>query len=372
MATRRAQYRIIYEELQEQIKSGKLKAGEKVPTEKELSERYKVSRITSKKAMDLAAENNLITRMPGKGSFVTGNAKRKSQGDIQNKAPVIAVIQPELSEFFGLQFYKELELTAHEQGVYLIHGISNKCIEKEKSLIRSYIEFGVDGFIIQPVHYETFSNEILKLILEAYPLVLIDRSLKDISCTNVVSDNVAAGMKAIDHLFSLGHRNIGIASRPVEACSSLKDRLKGVQDYYMEKEVPFKKDSLFIALDGLDDKQDLTFQEHKERIREYLTKNREITAIFSLEYSPVPIIQIVAAEMGLRIPEDLSLISFDNPGHLIKKLNPVTHIRQREKEIARTAYSMIDMMIRGEKPENPQNIIETDLVICHSTSRTEG
>ena len=63
-------YKKIYDDLLEAIEKGIYPPGSKLPSEKELMEQYNVSRITSKKALEMLADRNIIVRMPGKGSFV--------------------------------------------------------------------------------------------------------------------------------------------------------------------------------------------------------------------------------------------------------------------------------------------------------------
>ena len=63
-------YEQIYEEIREKIEERGYRVGDRLPSEKELSEQYHVSRITSKKAVELLAEEGLVTRIPGKGTFV--------------------------------------------------------------------------------------------------------------------------------------------------------------------------------------------------------------------------------------------------------------------------------------------------------------
>lgn len=65
-------YEQIYNDIIEGIENGTYKKGDRLPSEKELSEKYCVSRITSKKALELLAEEGRIIRMAGKGSFVSG------------------------------------------------------------------------------------------------------------------------------------------------------------------------------------------------------------------------------------------------------------------------------------------------------------
>ncbi|MCL2884886.1 MAG: GntR family transcriptional regulator, partial [Oscillospiraceae bacterium] len=71
-------YRKIYNDLLGQIRSGQLKPGDKVPTEEQLSATYSVSRITSKKAVEMLAGEGLVTRTPGRGTFVAPAARAPS------------------------------------------------------------------------------------------------------------------------------------------------------------------------------------------------------------------------------------------------------------------------------------------------------
>ena len=69
-------YLKIYNDLLAGIKNGTYASGSRLPSEKELSSSYDVSRITSKKALEMLAEQNMITRMPGKGSYVSYSGER--------------------------------------------------------------------------------------------------------------------------------------------------------------------------------------------------------------------------------------------------------------------------------------------------------
>ena len=71
-------YETIYNDLLEGIRNGTYPAGSRLPSEKELAGQYGVSRITSKKALELLAERGMISRMPGRGSFVLETAVKQT------------------------------------------------------------------------------------------------------------------------------------------------------------------------------------------------------------------------------------------------------------------------------------------------------
>ncbi len=360
-------YKTIYDKIVAKIESGEYKVGSQIPTEAEWATTYKVSRITSKKALDLAAESGIITKQPGRGSFVTEEALQICRKKHRGKEKILAVVQHDLSDFFGLDFFLHLEKAAEQAGFLLVTGISNKSREKEKRLITKFRDYGVDGFIIFPVHNERFNNEILKLILDKFPVILIDRYLRDVACPNVVSQNLEAAYHGMNYLYSLGHRNIGIISRPIEDTSTLQEREKGVRNAIMEQGFQSKPEWWLTSLEGLDNKEEQSFQKHKELVKKFLQQNSDITAIFTLEYSPIPIIEVAAKELGINIPKDLSIMSFDSPGHLVNHKQPLTHMRQQEQEIAERAISLMKGMLQGKQPETYRHEVAVELVEGETT-----
>jgi len=342
-------YRRIYRELLDNIRSGVWKPGDRLPSEKEWAERYGVSRITSKKALDMAAEQGIIRRYPGKGSFITEQAYKLSRNEKRRNQKILGLIQPGLSESYGLGIFLTLQKLCRQEGFLMLSGISED-LQGEKELLLEYKEYGVDGILIFPVHNERFNHEILKLIFEGFPVVLLDRYLKDVSCPNVVTDNQSAACSGMEHLFRLNHRHIGILSRCIDETTSLQEREKGVISAYRERGMKINTDFWLIDLDLTSAGDDEAFRDLTGRIRDFLRKRPQITALFALEYGIVPLIEQAAADLALEIPGDLSVLCFDSPGSSQNRIRPVTHLRQNEEEIARQAFSMIRKSMKGEDP----------------------
>lgn len=371
MAGKTPLYRVIYEEILHKIETGEFKPGQKLPTEVELAEQYRVSRITSKKALDMAAEHHIITRRAGLGSFVTDNSKKMIGRKLHTTKRVFGIIQHDIADSFGLQLFQRLEQLAQEKNILTLTGFSNNDIDTEKKLIQDFFRYGVDGFIISPVHNETFNNDILKLILDGFPVVLIDRYLKDISCPNVISKNFEAACEGMNYLYSLGHRNIGILSRPLDSATTLLEREKGIMRAVIESGHTLRHEWWLTSLEQIDTKNEESFDNAKEQIRRFLSANRDLTAIFGLKYSVIPVVEVVAHELGLSIPEDLSLICFDSPGYLVNHIQPVTHLKQNESKMAERAFCLIEKMLSGEKVDYRQEI-DVDLVVGETTCRNRN
>lgn len=167
-------YEQIYEEIRAKIEERGYQVGDRLPSEKELSEQYHVSRITSKKAVELLAEEGLVTRIPGKGTFViehqeTPKALEVPAGSIAEKkplsdhTPVIGVVLDGFGADFGCQMLGSIEMECRNQGFGMMLICSYGRKDGETAGIERLRELGVNGIIIMCVHDENYSESILKM-----------------------------------------------------------------------------------------------------------------------------------------------------------------------------------------------------------------
>ena len=341
-------YQKIYNDLILDIENKKYQIGDKLPTEAELSKQYKVSRITAKKAMDMLAEKKLVARRQGLGTIVI-NAKSIATEVPENTKPVtIGLIQHDISPTFGLEFLQTMELLTQEKDMLLITGFSNHSIESEEKLLERFRAYGVEGIIISPVHNQSFNNTFIRLVMNRYPLVLLDRYLKDLTCPNVVSMNYEGAQEVVNYLFNLGHRNIAFLSRDIASATTLQERRNGILKAMAQKGLISHPDWWLSGLTEKAGKQTDQYISDKNSIKELLVDNPEITAVVCLKCFPVPMVFEATKEIGKVIPEDLSLISFDSPGFLCNKIIRLSHVKQDESMMAKKAFAMLLNLIDGK------------------------
>ena len=150
-------YLKIYNYLIDEIKAGKFDAGERLPSEKELADKFNVSRITSKKALDMLSRDGIIKRIPGKGSFVNEDRTALENGSqlaINNNAnkSLIGIILPDFSESYGIGLISGIEEQSYKNNFFIVTRRSHGDRVLEEEAINDLIEIGVDGIIIMPVH----------------------------------------------------------------------------------------------------------------------------------------------------------------------------------------------------------------------------
>ncbi len=158
-----------------------------------------MSRITPKRSLEKLTEEGLVVRYVGKGSFVKGNELNQAsilankEGHESVRA-LIGVIVTDFGDSYGKDLISGIEQAISGKGfIVLKRTFGSPQLEKEA--IEELLLLGVNGLIILPAQAEHFSSEILKLVINDYPVVLVDRYLKGVPAASFSSDNLKAAKK---------------------------------------------------------------------------------------------------------------------------------------------------------------------------------
>jgi DNA-binding LacI/PurR family transcriptional regulator len=342
-------YRHIYDFLLGEIKSGKLLPGDRVPSEKELCGQFSVSRITSKRALELLTEQGYITRFPGRGSFVA--KKSRETGNPLHGSRAIGFVISDFSDNFGTRLLFSIENACRERGYHLILKRSMDSLTEEAKAIVSLTALGVDGLLILPIHGEYYNEEILKLILEKKPLAFVDRKMRGLSAPSFSTDNIAAARVGAEYLLNLGHRSIGFYSGPISNTSTVEDRRHGFIDAYAGNSIPINEQFFCTNLISswtypFSDREHVI--QDIERVKTHLLTYPEISAAFAAEYNMALIINTAAEQLGRRVPGDLSILTFDSSPSITGE-SRFTHLRQDEESMGRKAVETLDALIFSDQ-----------------------
>jgi DNA-binding LacI/PurR family transcriptional regulator len=339
-------YKHIHDDLVKKISSGELKSGDKLPSEKELCSLYAVSRITSKKAMEVLVEEGLISRLPGRGSFVGGSIRRKAAG-IVSASRFIGLIISDFNDAYGTRLVYAIEETCNALGYHLILKRTHDSVVAEEQALRSLTCEGtagleIAGILILPAHGEYYNAEILKQIVNKRPLVFVDRKMKGLPVPSVSTDNVATAKLGVECLLHLGHRNIAFYSGPIEYISTVEARRSGFIKVFADNGIVL--DPAFVC-------PDISTDGGLEAVKNHLSEHPEITAAFASEFSIAMIVKRASQNMGRSIPEDFSLITVDSPIYMPDNL-VFTYLQQNEYEIGKEAVELLHSIIMGADPSS--------------------
>ncbi|MEK3901858.1 MULTISPECIES: GntR family transcriptional regulator [unclassified Paenibacillus] len=350
-------YEKIFQTLRERINKNEYKAGERVPSEKELCSEFGVSRITSKKALKMLADEHLIVRQPGRGSFVAdANSLIMKPFELPQtvrttgKKRIIGLVITHFSDMYGTELIYGMEEASRDHDAFLVVRRSFGIPELEEKAIQQLLGLGVDGLIIFPAQGEYFSAEILKLVIQKFPFVMIDRYLKGIPASSVSTDNIQAAKEATQYLFGLGHRHIGFLAPPPANTTAIEERIDGIIEAHVGQNLLVNRElwmeTITSTMPNVFDPQARI--EDVDRLVEHLRQHPQITALFAAEYNIALLVEEAADRLGLRIPEDLSVICFDSPE--LQEGCRITHMRQNQFSIGKQAFENVLTMQGNEQP----------------------
>ena len=352
-------YKIIYDDLVEGIQSGKYPAGSKLPSEKELMDKYNVSRITSKKALEMLAERNVIVRMPGKGSYVldeskAGDDRHPLQGiaalepDPEKKNRMIGVVLDSFGPTFGCDIVAGIEHECWTKHYNMVLKCSYGTIEDEVRAIDELTAMGVDGIILMCTQGEAYNVRIMRLALDNFPMVLIDRELKGLSIPYIGTDNYAAAKELVGVLIEQGHKNICFVSGSPLQTSSVFDRFNGYRDGLLEHNIITNEDmwitDLNLAVENLDEFRDVD-KVMRMKLQEYAKTHEQVTAYFAINETMGANIYKALKEIGV----EREIVFFDGSENPFEDEEKFTHVTQGQYLMGAMAVKALGKIFKGEE-----------------------
>lgn len=366
-------YEQMFMYLKGQILNGEFEVGERIPSEKELMEQFSVSRITSKKALDMLMQDGYIMRQPGRGSFVIPREKAAAEQGAASPAVsregriVLGLIMEDFSDSYGKEMLVEMEKTAQELGIYLMLRLSFSRPDIEEKAIQALKDYGVDGLIIYPTRGQNFSPEILKLVINRFPHILIDRYLKGTDTTAISTDNVEAGRAGTEYLLDLQHKHIGMLASRVTDNVAIEERMEGFVRAHAERGVVLDRSLWLTDMMSTpdDDSPEASVENKIALVQQMLRDHPEVTALFAMEYELALIAKEAVEKLGLHIPEQISILCFDSPRHSVA-LYPFTHLQQNQKQFGKLAVNYVLELIHG-RPVPSKISLPAELILGDST-----
>ena len=255
-----------------------------------------------------------------------------------NRSKTIGVVIPELSSIFCTSIITIIEDILRKSG-YAIMVCDCRTDEKlEVQAVEFLINKMVDGIINMPVSKD---GEHLKLPLSKnIPVVLIDRYMKDLAVDAVLIDNVKASQEAVDYLIDNGHQKIGIICGS-QGIFTTQQRLLGYNQAFILKGMSPEN--------SLIDYGEYTVEGGYESMKRLLKKN--ISAVLVTNYEMTLGAIIAINEMGIKIPDELSFIGFDNLQISQIIMPKLAIVLQPIEKIAENAAQIMLQRLSGQRRE---------------------
>lgn len=263
-----------------------------------------------------------------------------------NRTKTIGIIIPELNNIFCAEIITEVEDLLRSRG-YATMICDCRTDEKRESEAAEFLYHRrVDGLIVMPTGE---SGSFLKRFLKAKkPVVLVDRRMTDIECDCVLVDNEGAVYGAVQSLLASGHRKIGMIAGP-EGIYTARERYAGYQRAL--EETGIQSDP------GLVIRGNYTIAGGADAMHRLVQQNPDMTAVMVSNYEMTVGAMIEANEKDIRIPEQLSIIGFDNVEFAKASVPKLSIVTQPTKEIAHNVAELMLKRLEGEaKNYEPETV----------------
>jgi len=229
--------------------------------------------------------------------------------------------------------------------------------EIERAEIENLNNLYIDGLII--VYGPNRIDHINEANRNNIPIVYGAREIEKTQTYSVIINNKKAMKEAVNYLYKFGHRKIGYISSSYERKLTHEKRYKGYLAGLKENNLPIDPSSIIIDDLFLSDDLDETY----DLYRNYINENKgKITAIItSADYIAVKLLGVLN-DCKMKVPEDLSVMGFDNIAISQYTIPPLTTVKQPKEEMGATAMKLLIELIEKKKIKKKTICLPTKII----------
>ncbi|MDQ0062527.1 GntR family transcriptional regulator [Paenibacillus harenae] len=351
------------------IENRRLQPHDPVPSEGELAKLFGVSRMTSKLALERLADQGLVYRLPRRGTFLSGQqdggasnigalppeSKALPKEEKQNKQ--IALIVPHLSDYTS-KIIAAAESEARKHDSDLILKIS-KDKEDEDRCLQRLVEGGISGIILFPQGRKTCSDQVLRLKLQQFPIVIIDRIFREVQIDCVYHDHYLGSYQMTKYLIEKGHREIGYTSNAIDNITSREERYQGYIQSLLDHAIPVKNQYIHFRSVPCDTRR---INESDPEQETFMHDNPQMTALLCGDDHIAISTLNTALSMGISVPDKLSIVGFSDIQLSALSPIPLTTVRQDTGQLAQSAFNLLMKRVNHSLEKQITIKIQTTIV----------
>jgi GntR family transcriptional regulator of arabinose operon len=344
------------------LHSGRLKLNEQMPSENEIAEQFQMSRQTVRQTFGELEQEGWLFRVQGKGTFVSNPQAQKAQA-----VQMIGVVTTYISDYIFPLIVRGAEAALRDKGYRLVLSSTDNDKEKERENLAMMMSQPLSGLIIEPTKSAEGNPNLsyyLSLDYQKIPYIMINECYPEMDCPYVKMDDELGGFLAAEHLIELGHKRIAgfFKTDDLQGVNRLKGFMRAHHQYqiplvpeyvvnYSSEERYTKPSEMAGKLLGMSEERPTAFVCYNDGI-----------AVNLLE---------VIRKLGLSIPEDLSMVGFDDSNLATATEVKLTTLTHPKTEMGVAAAEILINIIEGKTQDQAsrQRIFIPELIIRTSTMK---
>jgi LacI family transcriptional regulator len=307
------------------------------------ADNYRISKDTEKRVKEIAKNSGYRPNFLAKGLRL-------------KRTKTIGLVIPDISNPFFAHVTRSIQISAHKLGYSLIVCNTDEDLDNELEHVDLLTSKGVDGYIIMPVG--TSYSHLERLLMDNKPMVLLDRCFDELNTNSVLVDNYVGALQATEHLIGFGHESIAII-QGLPNTYTAKERLKGYMAALEKHHIPVEE-SLIV---GKDFRKENGYIETKF----LLNLHNPPSAIFTT--SDLITLGALQAffEEDIKIPDDISLVAFDDIDFAPFLVSPLTLVSQPKELMGEIAVKLLVDDIKNDGLKAKQRIVLTPRLVVRKS-----
>lgn len=341
-------------DLRRRIASGKLSPGQQLPTIAVLCQQYEVSAITIRAVLAELSAAGYVQSRRGAGSYVRGASGTPSL----SAQKVVALLVGSWEAPLFASIIQGAEEQCHREGYRLLLSSSRYDVEREAEHLNELAQ-QVAGLIVVPVCSDANREIYAALMARKVPLVFVDSNIAGIEAPLVTTDNRRGGDEATRHLIERGHRELFVLSGKHH--TSLQERLQGYRDALESAGIAFDA----AKIRACDENEASAYHMTRELLPRL--KQSAPCGLFALTDRIASGAYMALKESGLRIPDDVAVVGFDDIG--AANMEPaLSSVRQEPREMGAAAARLLFDCIRFGVQGPPRTVVLPPQLVVRASS----
>jgi LacI family transcriptional regulator, galactose operon repressor len=343
--------------LRSAIEQGVYTSGRLIPSERELSSSEGLSRTTVRRAIQLLVDEGVLYRVPGSGTYV-GRAAPLTTEPPQEHATIGLILPTLANPYFG-ELVTVIEREATRADYQLLLGQSDLTGRSMAPYLARYAEnTAVKGVIAVSTGEDIPAASYEQVARAGKPFLFVVRHAETVGADSVATDHVGGARELMRYLIGLGHRRIAyIGSVRARTPRHYQGYIEGLREAGLPEDP-----GLHVRGEG-----DSLDQVGEVGARELLERRTSFTAIFAqVDQMAIGVLRALRA-VGIRVPDDVSVVGFDNIPSAEHLQPPLTTVDHTVYEIGRLAVLLLQDRMTG-RYDGPARrvIIQPRLIIRDS------
>ncbi len=285
------------------------------------------------------------------------------------RTKTIGLIIPEITHHFFAKVMTGVEQTANDRGYTVVIGVSNESFAKEVINMEMMVNGSVDGFMVS-IAKETLLkrdyHHLKEIISQGMPIVLFDRVVEEVDCDKVMVNDRESARMATQKLIDGGRRKILLLTT-LDYLGIGRERTKGYLEALDSNAITINEDLILKMPDNITiERQERVIGQH---IKNLIASDIHFDAIFAVNEMYAVAALNISRKLGLKVPDDLSIISFSN-GILSKYARPkLTTVNQYGLQLGASVATMLIDRLEEKVDEDTfyTKIVKTNLIEREST-----